>query len=189
MFDCHLDMTKQLNSVSRSCYFHLRNIRAIRHLIPDTAAAQLVHSLISSRLDYCNSLLAGLPDTELSRLQGVLNNAARVIFRKSKRDHVTPLLKQLHWLPITARIDYKLATLAFKHFHKTLPTYLTNTLHTYHYQPGRDLRSSRQKLLDLPRLTPNLTESALSVSKLPLCGILSLLTSVTPPPCPLLNQN
>ena len=147
--DSSLSMHDHISQVCKAAFFQIRKISSIRPFITESAASQLVSSLILSRIDYCNSLLAGLPDTELSRLQGVLNNAARVIFRKSKRDHVTPLLKELHWLPITARIDYKLATLAFKHFHNTLPTYLTNTLNTY--QPARDLRSSRQKLLDPPK--------------------------------------
>ena len=70
-------------------------------------------SFVLSRLDYCNATLADLPATHISRLQRIQNNAARLVLQKSKRQHVTPLLKQLHWLPIQTRIDYKLATLCF----------------------------------------------------------------------------
>ena len=74
------------------------------------------------RLDYCYATLAGLPATHIAHLQRIQNNAARLVLQKSKR-HVTPLLKQLHWLPIQTRIDYKLATLAFRHFDGSLPQY------------------------------------------------------------------
>ena len=74
-------------------------------------AEKLMASLVSSRLDYCNGLLAGLPDTLLQKLQYVQNCAARVIFRKKKFDHVTHLLRSLHWLPVKERIIYKTAIL------------------------------------------------------------------------------
>ena len=72
--------------------------------------------------------------------------------RKRKSDHVTPLLEKLHWLPVEARIHYKIATLAFRHFENSLPPYLSELLHTY--QPSRTLRSSSEKLLKVPK--PNL---------------------------------
>ena len=102
-----------------------------------------------SRLDYCNATLAGLPAIHISRLQRIQNNAARLVLQKSKRQHVTPLLKQLHWLPIQTHIDYKLATLAFRHFDGSLPQYLSSRLDIY--QPSRSLRSSNDRLLRVPR--------------------------------------
>ena len=77
------------------------------------------------------------------------NNAARLVLKKRKRDHVTPLLKELHWLPISYRIQFKLATLAFRHFDNTLPAYLSQSLFTY--QTSRTLRSSSEKLLKVQR--------------------------------------
>ena len=106
-------------------------------------------SFVLSRLDYCNATLAGLPATHIARLQRIQNNAARLVLQKSKRQHVTPLLKQLHWLPIQTRIDYKLATLAFRHFDGSLPQYLSSRLDIY--QPSRSLRSSNDWLLKVPR--------------------------------------
>ena len=110
---------------------------------------QLVCSFVLSRLDYCNATLADLPATHIACLQRIQNNAARLVLQKSKRQHVTPLLKQLQWLPIQTRIDYKLATLAFRHFDGSLPQYLSSRLDIY--QPSRSLRSSNDRLLRVPR--------------------------------------
>ena len=146
--DAALSMHDQISSLCKSAFFHLRRIRSISALLPQSAVIQLVVSLILSRVDYCNSLLAGLPSTEINRLQYILNSAARVIFKKSKRDHITPLLVQLHWLPVQARITYKIATLAYKHFQGTLPSYLSSSVQTRTL--SRSLRSGQEKLLVVP---------------------------------------
>jgi len=102
-----LSMKEQVTSLCRSSYFHLRKIASIRPYLSDESTAQLVSSLILSRLDYCNSTLSGLPSSSLKRLQKVQNNAARLVLRKRKLDPVTPLLEKLLWLPVEARIHYK----------------------------------------------------------------------------------
>ena len=88
-------------------------------------------------------------DEQITRIQKIQNNAARLILKKSKRDHVTLLLKELHWLPVKYRIQYKLATLAFRHFDSTLLPYLSSSLCTY--QPSRSLRSLTERLLKIPK--------------------------------------
>lgn len=148
MLDSTLSMHSHITLICKSANFQLRKIRSISSLLPQSAIIQLVVSLILSRVDYCNSLLAGLPASEIKRLQLVLNNAARLIFKARKRNHISPLLVKLHWLPVTARITYKIATLAYKHFEGTLPDYLSSSLQTY--SPARDLRSGRERLLVLP---------------------------------------
>ena len=102
--------------------------------------------MITSRLDYCNATLAGVADEQIERIRKIQNNAARLILTKSKRDHVTPLLKELHWLPLKYRIQYKLATLAFRHFDGTLLPYtcLLPSAHINH-------RSSTERLLNIPK--------------------------------------
>ena len=102
------------------------------------------------RIDYCSSLLAGITSDQIARLQRILNNSARLIFRKKRSEHVTPMLISLHWLPVKQRIEYKLATLAFRYFDGTLPPYLSHCLSTY--TPHRSLRSSSDKLLCVPRV-------------------------------------
>ena len=97
-------------------------------------------AFVLSRLDYCNSLLAGCPKYLLSKLQNVQNNAVRLIFRTTRSVHVTPMLHSLHWLPIEQRIEYKLSLLCFKIISHQAPIYLLELLHLY--TPSRQLRSS-----------------------------------------------
>ena len=84
-----------------------------------------MHALVTFRVDHCNSLLYGLPDYLIQRLQYVMNAAAKVITCKRKFDHVTPLLIELHWLPVRQRIVFKILLYTFKALHGATPTYLT----------------------------------------------------------------
>ena len=178
-------MKEQVTSLCRSSCFHLRKIASIRPFLSYESTAQLVSSLILSRLDCCSSILSGLPSSSLSKYVGVLhpfnrcgdiratsslnqlqkvqNNAARLVLRKRKSDSVTPLLEKLHWLPAEARIHYKIATVAFGNFENSFPQYLSELLHIY--QRSQTLRSSREKLLKAPKLTLNLLETDLSSFK------------------------
>ena len=101
-------MRDHVNNVCRSCYLQLRNIGHIRHFLTQDATATLVNALITSKLDYVNSLLYGLPEYLLKRLELIQNSAARLILKKKKSDHASPLLKALHWLPIQYRIKFKI---------------------------------------------------------------------------------
>ena len=107
-------------------YLELRKIGKIRHLINTDCAAMLVSSLVLSKLDYCISLLAGLPGERLKKLQTVQNNSARLVLKKSKRDSPIPLLQTLHWLPVGKRVSYNLATMCPKCIYGNAPSYLSN---------------------------------------------------------------
>ena len=124
--------------------------------------------MITSRLDYCSTTLTGVADEQIARIQKIQNNAARLILKKSKRDHVTPLLKELHWLPVKYRIQYKLATLAFRHFDGTLPPYLSSSFCTY--QPSRSFRSSTERLLKIQKTYFKTSVNVLLVTLLRLSG-------------------
>ncbi len=134
--------------IVKTCYFHLRNIGNIRNLLSETSAATLMRSLVLSRLDYCNSLLAGVSAEQIHRLQRIQNTAARIATRSPKDCHVTPLLKNLHWLPVHKRIDFKVLVLTYQCVKGTAPEYLCDLVTEYH--PTRSLRSSSQCQLVVP---------------------------------------
>lgn len=104
-FDNNLSMESQINSICKSCYFQIRSIGKIRRYISDAACKTLIHSLVISKLDYCNALLYGLPDKSTDRLQRVQNCAARVISRTRRNEHISPVLIDLHWLPVNQKKD------------------------------------------------------------------------------------
>ena len=124
IFDSDMSFSEQINSVPKSCHFHIRDIRRIRHLLSLSAATALANSLVSSKLDYCNSLYSAISQSNLN----IQNSLARVITNISKYQHITPTLKKLHWLPIKQRIDYKLCLLTYKTLTNQQPTYLYNSL-------------------------------------------------------------
>ena len=93
-----------------------------------------------SRLDLCNSLLYGCPQYLINRLQKVQNNAARLILKVPNTDHITPHLQTLHWLPVNAKIQYKMCSLCFSAINSSGPQYLANLLKIY--APSCQLRSS-----------------------------------------------
>ncbi|KAM9561826.1 uncharacterized protein ACWYII_025626 [Salvelinus alpinus] len=113
ILDNTLSFSTNIKAVARSCRFMLYNIRRVRPCLTQEAAQVLIQALVISRLDYCNSLLAGLPACAIKPLQLIQNAAARLVFNLPKFSHVTPLLRSLHWLPVEARIRYKTMVLAY----------------------------------------------------------------------------
>ena len=109
--------------VCRACYYHLRDLRRIRKFFGVETAILLANAMVSSRLDYCNSLLYGVSKSNIAKLQRVQNALCRIIFRLDKMSHVTSFLKKLHWLPIQHRILYNL--LVFKAINLSQPPYLS----------------------------------------------------------------
>ena len=104
LFDESLCMVPQV----QSSFYHLRKIRLIRKHLTFDAAQLLVQALVTSKLDYCNSLLYGLPKNVIKQLQRVQNAAARFVTLSPKFCHITPVLTNLHWLPIDLRIEFKI---------------------------------------------------------------------------------
>ena len=148
MFDQHMLMDAQISLICRNTHFHLRNIGAVRNLLPLSAVEQLIHSLVTSRLDYCNSLLYGVPSYKLARIQRMQNIAARIVSRCSRTDHITPVLQSLHWLPIKYRVLFKLLLLTYRCVYGLAPNYLSSLVvpRTCRYAP----RSQNQCLLQVP---------------------------------------
>ena len=144
-----MTMRSHIAATCKSCFYHLRNIRSIRPCLTVKAAEALVHACITSRLDYCNSLLHGTPKYAIAQLQHVQNCAARLIAGVHKFDHITPVLQRLHWLPVQLRVEFKVLLLVFKALHGMAPKYVCDLLQEA--QPSRCLRSSSQGFLYIPR--------------------------------------
>ena len=149
MMDSSLFMEEHVTNVCKSGFFHLRKISKIRKYLSFKSAETLVHALVTSRLDFGNALLFGLPDNLLERIQKVQNAAARIVTLTRKRDHITPVLFKLHWLPIKERIIYKILLTTYKALNGLAPPYISELLDIY--APKRNLRSLSDKKLVVPR--------------------------------------
>ena len=131
LFDDYLTFEEHVDAIIQSCNIHLRNLQVIGSKLSYELKRQLIHCLVFSKLDYCNGLLVGLPNSVIKRLQKVQNSCVRFLFgyrTVKKWESVTPYLKQAHFLPIRQRIDYKIALLAFKCINNVAPLYVKSCL-------------------------------------------------------------
>ncbi|XP_067316846.1 uncharacterized protein [Anolis sagrei] len=122
--------------------------RQLRPYLGKSDLATVVHALVTSRLDYCNALYVGLPLKTARKLQLVQRAAAMLLTGAGRREHTTPLLSQLHWLPICYRAQFKVLMLSYKALNGSGPKYLADRISAY--EPTRALRSSGEALLSVP---------------------------------------
>ncbi len=148
-WDQGLKFDKQINAVISSCFFQLRLLSKIKPFLSLKTLEIAIHALITTRLDYCNSLYLGISKSSIARLQLVQNAAARFLKGQRKFDQVTPILKSLHWLPVHLRIEFKILLYVFKSINNLVPSYLSDLL--YPYNPTQNLTSGDQRLLSVPR--------------------------------------
>ena len=144
VLDENLNMEEQVGGICRSCFYHLRQIRAIRHSLSDVAARTAIQAFIMSKVDYCNAALLGLSSAVLDRVQRVMNAAARVLLKLPKFSHISARMKnELHWLPVRERIQYKLVMTTWRCITGCAPDYLQELCHLLSEITGRrQLRSS-----------------------------------------------
>ena len=135
-------MSKQRCEIRIFATLALKRISRIRRYLNSACCEQLVHAFVSSRLDYCNSLLIGLPDKDIFKIQRIQNSAARLVTKAKKRDHITPVLRKLHWLTIDKRIVFKVLIITYKALHGLPPKYIS-------LRSSRILRSNYQDSLRL----------------------------------------
>ena len=147
--DRHLQMSQHVNMLCKSAFFSLKNISKIRKFLDRDNTERLVHAFISSKIDYCNSILIGLPNEEIDKIQRVQNAAARLISGTKKYASITPILIKLHWLPVIARIEYKILLTVFKSLNNLATEYISELLNQYN--PPRALRSANKNLLIVPK--------------------------------------
>ena len=158
LLDSEISMKHHVTNLVTMCHYHLRRLRQIRRRVGVETTTRLVLAMITSRLDYCNSVLAGLPQSTLNPLQ---NATARVIFDVGKQEHVSPYLEQLHWLPVRARVQFKLCTLMNAIHNKRCPASLVLQLvgmASTRWSPF----CGQQQLFSIPRLNTRVGERAFS---------------------------
>jgi len=157
-------MANHVAALSRSCFLHLRRlIRAIKQSLTSNATRTLVHAFVSGRLDSCNSLLAGVSSQLLQRLQVVQNAAARLVTGARRSEHMTPVLRHLHWLPVRHRIIFKTAVLVYKCLHGMAPQYLQLHCEPTSTVTTRRLRSAYSGRLTVPRTRTNYGDRSFAV--------------------------
>ena len=144
MIDNDLSLQCHVNHITRTCFYHLRQLRVIRRLLTVDTAHSLVRALVHSRLDYCNGVLAGMHQYQYDRLQSVLRAAARLVLRLPKWASVSEAMRtKLHWLPYPERVEFKLCSTIYKCLHNSAPQYLIELCIPVATLPGRcHLRSA-----------------------------------------------
>lgn len=166
LLESDLSMRRHIAWTVGCCFRQLRLIRSCIKSLPFEAARAAVAAFVTSKVDRCNSLLAGAPACLLDGLQSVLNAAARLVCNRRKYDHVTPLLRDvLHWLPVPSRIEFKLCLLVFKSLHGAAPEYLRDCcIETHSSAAGLRLRSSERSDLRVRRMRTCFGDRAFSVA-------------------------
>ena len=150
LFDPDLSYKAHISKTCQNSFMIIRHFRRIRDNLSNESAVLLANTLVSSRLDYCNSLFFGLPNSTLCKLQSVQNCLARVVSNAGRYDHITPILRRLHWLPISLRVQFKIATLVFNILCNRSPSYLSELVKKV---PQSNRRSSDKNLLVIPLMS------------------------------------
>ena len=134
-----------------TCFAALRRIRSVRGSLSRKSLLDLVRALVISRVDYCNSALSGVSDHLLNRLQSILNAAARLVCSKRRNEHITPVLRELHWLRVPERVTFKLCSLVYRSLDGTAPPYLSELIQlSTTNESRRRLRSADARELIVP---------------------------------------
>ena len=158
-------MRPHISKISSTCYYHLRRLRKLRFILDSSTMQRLVSALILSRVDYCNAVLAGLPAVTLKPLQRVLNAAARLVAGLGRYDHITEVMKSLHWLPVAYRIKFKLCLLMHAVVNGQCPAYIDDIVTPTSTFSGRaNSRSTAMRVYDVPRVRTKFGERAFSVA-------------------------
>ena len=140
----------QINLICKKVTLAIRSIGRIKKYLSKDHLACVVNAFVIPHLDYCNSVLYGLPKSRLDKLQRIQNVAARLVKGVRKQDHITPTLKALHCLPVEKQIIFKILLMTYKALNGLAPSYLTTLITSYH--PTRKLRSSSRSTLQVPRV-------------------------------------
>lgn len=146
IMDSHLSMDAHVASICRAAYFQLHRIAQIKQFLDRASLECIIHAFITTRLDYCNAILCGAKKDTIKKMQRIQNAAARLLTNTKKRDHITPVLRSLHWLPVEMRIKFKVCVMVFKCLHGLAPAYLRELI--------RPLQNNRRTAAQLMLYVP-----------------------------------
>jgi len=140
-------MYKHVTSVYRAAYYPRKNIQCLKALLTQETLVTVVCAFVNSRIDYCNSLLYGISDYNINRLQRIKNSAARMVTNTRKYYYITSIIQKLHWLPDGQRIHFKNLLRTYKSINDVVPEYLCKLMSIR--KSSRKLRSSSLILLQV----------------------------------------
>ena len=129
-FDANFSFADHVRNFCKTCFIQIRDLRRVRKHLTDEAAILAANALVTSRLDYCNSLLRSLSSLNMHKLQCIQNTLARIVAKCNKYTRASLILKRLHWLPVEFRCIFKTATLVYKFLHNDHPSYFGPLLST-----------------------------------------------------------
>jgi len=158
VIDSTLSFNQHVNNICKSAHFHIKALRHIRKLLPDDAAKTVACAMVAGRFDYCNAVLYGTSSANIDKLHRLQNTLARVVTNTRRRDHITPVLADLHWLPVRFRIGYKIALITFKALMTQQPQYLAELIR--YYEAPRQLRSRGENILQNSASVRNFSKRA-----------------------------
>ena len=160
--DSSLNFRKHISQTCRACFYHIRDLRRIRNSLSLDLAKQIAVALVSTKLDYCNSLFYNIPGKDIARLQHVQNCLARVVTKAPRFSRSTPILKRLHWLPVKFRIHFKICTITCRTLKDNQPAYLADLL--ARPKCSKYLRSTNSNRFIVPRIKTKTGSRAFSIS-------------------------
>ncbi len=147
-----MSMDTHVNAVAKGCFFQLRKIGHIRRHLNEDSVKTLVQSLVVSKMDYDNALLAGAKKETIKVFTKVQNRAAQIVARVQRTSHVTHILFKYHWLPVPHRINYKVLLLTYKSLQELAPGYIKELLEVYEPRPGmRSLTQQCRLVVPIPK--------------------------------------
>ena len=147
--DSHLNMRQQIQNTCKCANINIRKIGRIRRHLTTDSTKSLINALVTSRLDYANALLYGIPQKDIYKLQKIQNTCARLITFTPRMASISPILHDLHWLPINKRLMYKILTHVSKSLHNQSPKYIKDLIDVH--QPSLNLRYQHKFLLQVPK--------------------------------------
>jgi len=162
VIDRELSLAAHVTAVCRSGYNQLRQLRPVVRSLSVNATKMIVQAFISCRLDYYNSLLFDISDVLVRSLQSVQNAAARLVTGACRCDHITPVVQQLHWLPVYQRVVFKIVGLIYQWLVETAPAYC-RLLSDTGRRPLRSNSNDMRKLL-VPQTHNKLCDSSFSAA-------------------------